>query len=122
MQDLLDDLRRRAIGGILRRCFAVLEACQAVLPKSRPPAIEAGSADAKIPTRLADITNLVSVLEHPQLVVHIAPEFVHPDFPSGFQLSCLNHRLLIALLEKSKPGLLFLQSFSYSHPPIKYVK
>lgn len=82
MQDLLDDLRRRAIGGILRRCFAVLEACQAVLPKSRPPAIEAGSADAKIPTRLADITNLVSVLEHPQLVVHIAPEFVHPDHPS----------------------------------------
>lgn len=41
-------------------------------------------ANAKIPTCLADITNLVSVLEHPQLVVHIAPEFVHPDHPSCF--------------------------------------
>jgi hypothetical protein len=46
--------------------------------------IEAGPTDAKIPTCLADITNLVSVLEHPQLVVHIAPEFVHPDHPSCF--------------------------------------
>jgi hypothetical protein len=47
-----------------------------------PPAIEAGPTNAKISAGLADIANLVSVLEHPQLVVHIAPEFVHHGHPS----------------------------------------
>lgn len=77
-----DKIGSRAIGGILRSRLAALEAYQAVLSIGRPPAIEAHSTDAKTPTGLADITNLVSVLEHPQLVIHIASEFVNPDHPS----------------------------------------
>jgi hypothetical protein len=50
-----------------------------VLPIGSSPAIEAGPPNAEISASLADIANLVSVLEHPQLMVHIAPELVHPD-------------------------------------------
>jgi len=82
VQHLLDDLRSSAIGGIFRSCLAIFEACQAMLPIGGPPTIETGPTDAKITASLADIANLVSVLEHPQLVVHIPPEFVHRNHPS----------------------------------------
>jgi hypothetical protein len=72
----------RAIGRVLWRRLTVLKACQAVLSISCLPAVEAGPTDAEIPASLADIANLISVLEHPQLVVHISPKLVHPDHPS----------------------------------------
>src|SRR6516165_9599367 len=82
IQHLLDDLRSRSVGGVLRSRLAVFEARQAVLPIGSSPAIEAGPTNAKISASLADIPNPVSMLKHPQLVVHIPPEFVHPGHPS----------------------------------------
>jgi hypothetical protein len=51
-----------------------------VLPIASPPAIETARPTPKIPASLTDIANLVREFKHPQLVIHIAPEFVHPIF------------------------------------------
>jgi hypothetical protein len=88
MQDLLDNLGRCAIGRVPRDGFAVLQTSDAVLPVGVPPPVEAGTADAEIPARLANVANSLSMLENPKLVLHLAPELVHrhhPFCPTGLQ-------------------------------------
>ena len=72
IQNFLDDLSRRLIGGIFRNRFGILQPSFAMLLICFAPSVEAGPTDPKIPAGFAGVTDLLSVLEHSKFALNVA--------------------------------------------------
>jgi hypothetical protein len=81
IQNLLNDLGRRLIGGVLRDRFCVLQTSFAMLLVCVTPPIKAGPADAKIPASLTGIADLLGVLEYSKLALNVAFFVRYEYFP-----------------------------------------
>jgi hypothetical protein len=86
MKNLLDDLRRRSVLWVLGDQPFPDKTCLPMLLKRRLPAVEAGSADAEVPTGPADMPDLLGMLQDPQPPLNLAiflGHCRHPPAPIG---------------------------------------
>lgn len=83
VKNLLDDLRRRSVPGVLRdRLLPNLSSLTMPLERGLP-AVEAGSADAEVAAGPGDVSSLLSVLQDPKFALNITVCQGHRDHPPG---------------------------------------
>lgn len=111
IQNFLDDLSWRLIGGIFRNRFGILQPSFAMLLICFAPSVETGPTDPKIPAGFAGVTDLLSVLEHSKFALNVAffvrhEYFLHPKLGNLQEVSRESVHIYILRWKRARPPII----------------